>query len=145
MAAREPTVGSYEILLIEDDCVDEEFIRRCLVNATHRFTLTAKRCLQMGIDVLRQRAFDAVLLDLSLPDSYGIGTVRRVLEEFRHLPIIVLSGLDDQELAREAVREGVQDYLVKDGISSGALSRSIIYAIERCRAVQTLDSPAPQS
>src|SRR5262245_30980177 len=81
----------------------------------------------------RAPRFDVVLLDLTLPDSQGLDTLRalRALEHARDLPIVVLSGLADENTALSAVREGAQDYLVKGRIDAELLGRAVRYAIER--------------
>src|SRR5207249_9372693 len=77
--------------------------------------------------------FDLVLLDFVLPDSMGLDTFTSMLAQAPHSPIIILSGLDDEALAIEALRLGAQDYLVKGEVDSNLLVRSIRYAIERKR------------
>jgi PAS domain S-box-containing protein len=84
-----------------------------------------------GIKHLKDTAFDILLLDLNLPDSQGIETVKSMNQEAPDLPIIILTGFSDEELAINSVGEGAQDYLVKGQIDSPLLSRSIKYAIER--------------
>lgn len=121
----------WKILLVEDDSVDAETVRRALEFDDQDFDLTTNRCLQEGVETLRQGNFDALLLDLTLPDSYGIGTVQRMLEEFATLPIIVLSGVNDESLALESVSLGVQDYLVKEESSVKRLPQAIAFAVER--------------
>ena len=83
---------------------------------------------------------DLVLLDLALPGSSGIETFIRFSQAMPHLPVVVLSGLDDEELAVEIVRQGAQDYLVKGDLTGKALVRSINYAIERKRGELALKS-----
>ena len=80
-----------------------------------------------------------VLLDLNLPDSHGAETYRTVLEQAPGVPIVVLSGLDDEELAVNAVHQGVQDYLVKGSFDSKQLARAMRYAIERQALLTSLD------
>ena len=80
-----------------------------------------------------------VLLDLNLPDSHGAETYRRVLEDAAGVPIVVLSGLDDEEIAVNAVHQGVQDYLVKGSFDSKQLARAMRYAIERQALLTSLD------
>ena len=80
-----------------------------------------------------------VLLDLNLPDSHGAETYRRVLEAAAGVPIVVLSGMDDEEIAVNAVHEGVQDYLVKGSFDSRQLARAMRYAIERQALLTSLD------
>ena len=94
--------------------------------------------LGLGLERLKGARFDAVLLDLSLPDGHGVETVTRVHEAAPSQPIVVLTGLDDDEVAIQAVRTGAQDYLIKGQIDGPLLVRAIRYAIERKRAQETL-------
>ena len=80
-----------------------------------------------------------VLLDLNLPDSHGAETYRKVLEAAPGVPIVVLSGMDDEEMAVNAVHQGVQDYLVKGSFDSRQLARAMRYAIERQALLTSLD------
>jgi signal transduction histidine kinase len=82
---------------------------------------------------MRETGADVVLLDLSLPDAHGLETVERMLEAAPDAPIFVLTGLDDQTTALQAVHAGAQDYLVKGEVAGGLLARSIRYACERKR------------
>ncbi len=81
-----------------------------------------------------------ILLDLSLPDSSGINTFERVYSKYNDVPIIILSGYDDEEIAYEAVKKGAQDYLIKGNINPKILQLAVIYAIERIKLVQSLSS-----
>jgi signal transduction histidine kinase len=87
--------------------------------------------LNAGIERCDHGSFDVVLLDLGLPDSQGFATVATMRAAVPHVPIIVLTGLDDLDLAVRAVREGAQDYLVKGTGTVDALERAMYYAIER--------------
>ena len=80
-----------------------------------------------------------VLLDLNLPDSHGADTFRKVLEKAPGVPVVILSGQDDEALAMKALHQGVQDYLVKGDISSGHLERVMRYAIERQALLRSLE------
>lgn len=91
---------------------------------------------------LEQGAFDVALLDLNLPDSTDFETLGMVTELYPRLPVIVTTGLDDEDLAIKAVQMGAQDYLVKDRMSADLLSRSIRYAIERARLVARIEQAA---
>ena len=84
-----------------------------------------------GLARLDERSFDVVLLDLNLPDSTGIDTVRTLLDHEDLVPVVVLTGLRDRETGIEALREGADEYLVKDEINPDLLIRSVIHAIER--------------
>jgi C4-dicarboxylate-specific signal transduction histidine kinase len=120
------------VLLIEDDAdhrtLVESHLRRC--SGVH-FQLRTADCLAAGLRQLHRSTLDAVLLDLHLPDSSGLDTLRRVHECSSEVAVVVLSALADQELAVRAVQAGAQDYLVKSSISGELLSRAIRYAIER--------------
>jgi signal transduction histidine kinase len=101
-----------------------------------RFELVQVDRLSLGEEHLRSDDVGVVLLDLSLPDSQGLQTFVRVGERAPSTPVVVLSGLDDQDLAIRAVREGAQDYLVKGQVDGVTLTRALRYAIERKRAEQ---------
>lgn len=121
-----------KVLLIEDDPDDVLLLRQMLAEAEdNRFDLECADRLQAGLDRLAQGGIHVVLLDLSLPDSQGLDTLVTVHARALGVPLVVLTGLDDEMLAIEAVREGAQDYLVKGQIDSNLLARSIRYAIER--------------
>jgi DNA-binding response OmpR family regulator len=85
---------------------------------------------------LKTANYDVVVLDLSLPDGFGVDTVARLLAEAPTAPIVVLTGLDDDRSAVDAVRSGAQDYLVKGKFDGPMLARVLRYAIERTRAQQ---------
>jgi signal transduction histidine kinase len=127
------------ILLIEDDLAEARLIQEILQNFDlHRFALTHVQRLQAGLNQLRQQQFNLVLLDLTLPDSQGLSSVELLVQNFAHLPIVVLTNTNDNRLAIEAVRQGAQDYLVKRNINIEVLVRSIQYAIERQKASDLL-------
>ena len=126
---------SIDILLIEDDLAEAKLIQEILRNFdADRFVLTHVERLQTGLNRLRQKQFDLILLDLTLPDSTGLSSVEMLVNNFASLPIVVLTNTNDDLLAIEAVRQGAQDYLVKRKINIEVLVRSIQYAIERQKA-----------
>ena len=137
------------ILLIEDDPMDAQLIRDLLTDAmknrrnpTH-FQLTHARRLEEGIEQIHQKTFDIILLDLSLPGSFGLGTFERIADVATNTPIVLLTGLDDELVALDAMQQGAQDYLIKRDVTSSALlSRAIRYAIERHRLVAELSQKA---
>lgn len=127
-----------KVLLIEDNPADAHLIRLLLTNNKSRvaglppeFELLHVNRLAAGLAYLQQMNLDIILLDLSLPDSHGTETFEIVIEKSPFTPIVVLSGLDDENVAVKAMQLGAQDYLVKGTIESGILERSIRYAIER--------------
>jgi signal transduction histidine kinase len=130
----EDSASCLRILLVEDNPGDADLVRDALSDARNlRVRLTHCSTLAPALELLKQENQDVVLLDLSLPDSTGLCTVLRVREAQPRAPIVVLTGLDDDALAVETVRHGVQDYLVKGQINSILLERAIRYAIERER------------
>jgi signal transduction histidine kinase len=127
--------GATCVLLVEDNPGDARLIREMLLSGEtlmgERFTLTTVQTLADGLAELANGLFDIVLLDLNLPDSFGVETLLKVRMAYPFLAVVVLTGFDDQSRGVQYVQEGAQDYLVK-GISDGnLLSRSIRYAIER--------------
>ena len=123
-----------QILLIEDDPDDVLLFRESLAEAR---TVTSKLelagTLSEGLRRILNQPFDVVLLDLNLPDSRGLDTLRSLLHQATIIPVIVLSGLADDQTTIEAIRQGAQDYLVKGEVTSQILGRVLQYAIERKR------------
>lgn len=125
---------SIKVLLIEDNADDAELIRRKLARSGNgRFTVTPTTSLKEGLEYLARDGADLVLSDLGLPDSHGLDTVTTILCEAPHTPLVVLSGLNDEEVAIKAVQLGAQDYLVKGRMEGNQLERALYYAIERSR------------
>jgi sigma-B regulation protein RsbU (phosphoserine phosphatase) len=123
------------ILLIEDNPDDVFFLRMVLHKADGTsFQIEPVDDLASGIARLNQNNVDVVLLDLTLPDSVGLDTFKAVKAHAREVPIIVLSGVDDETIAVNAVHAGAEDYLVKGRVDSQLITRAIIYAIERTEA-----------
>ncbi len=128
-----------KVLLIEDNPADVELIREILSeHREHTFEIVHAATLATGLSVLSEGEIDAILLDLGLPDSQGLDTVSVVRENNPATPIVVLTGLDDDEVGVRALQEGAQDFLVKGEMSSPLLARTIRYAIERNRVEQAL-------
>ena len=127
-----------DVLLVEDNPGDARLTREMLADAgSAKFRVVHFTTLADAMDRLKDAkaaALDVVLLDLSLPDSTGLDGVRRIQAASPHLPIVVLSGQDDETLSFEAVQSGAQDYLVKGNGESEVMIRAIRYAIERKRA-----------
>jgi len=104
------------------------------------FHLAHASTLAEGINLLEKEKADVVLLDLSLPDGDGLETLRMVLEQYADIPIVVLSGHDDENLALEALQIGAQDYLVKEHANGHLIIRAVRYAIERRKTLQKLET-----
>ena len=128
-----------KVLLIEDSRVASNVTRNMLNEAgSEQFELECAHSLSGGLKLISSGEFDVILLGLSLPDSLGLETFTRLDRKAPHLPIIVLTGDDNDSMASAAVREGAQDYLVKGQVSGNALAHSIRYAIERKRSENRL-------
>ncbi len=127
------------ILLVEDNPGDARLIREMLAEAEGAsFEIDWAPHLSAGLEKLSRGEIDLVLLDLGLPDSRGLDTFVKAYAQAPQIPFVVLSGLDDQNVALGAVREGAQDYLVKGKTDSGLLLRAIRYATERKRIEEEL-------
>ena len=122
-----------KVLLVEDNPGDARIIIESLREASSDFDLQRVDHLKAALERLGHAAVDVVLLDLGLPDSQGLDTFERAHRHAVNEPIVVLSGLDDENLALQAVRRGAQDYLVKGRIEGRGLARVIRHAIERQR------------
>ena len=123
-----------KVLLIEDNDVDAQLTQDLLSEwSTEEFQVARATTLAEGLSLLSRERFDAMLLDLSLPDAFGLSTVREVHAASPTIPVVVLSGVSDQNLALQAIRQGAQDYLVKGQGHPELLARAIRYAIERKR------------
>ena len=127
------------ILLIEDNPGDARILRELLAEGqADRFTLTHVDRLESGIRCLNQRAVDVILLDLSLPDSQGAETLCRMHAAAKGVPIVLMTGLEDEELGLRLIQAGAQDYLVKGQVTAPLLTRALSYAVERSRLEREL-------
>ncbi len=138
--------GNIKLLVIEDDPDYLELLQSTLAGAalgggtSPAFEVFTAGNLSDGISLLARNNTDAVLLDLFLPDSRGQDTFRQLHAQAPSVPIIVLSSLDDENAAIEAVKEGAQDYLVKGRVAGDLLVRAIRYAIKRKEAERDLQA-----
>jgi two-component system, cell cycle sensor histidine kinase and response regulator CckA len=145
LSAARRTAAPLRVLLVEDNPADARLVEELLDDArTGKITLIHAQRLGQALALLEQERFHAVLLDLSLPDSVGMETFLTARAAASGAPIIVLTGLLDEELAVRAVREGAQDYLVKGQVDGQLLYQSIRYAIERHRVENQLRSSEEQ-
>ncbi|MEW5743942.1 MAG: EAL domain-containing protein [Nitrospirota bacterium] len=134
------------IVLIEDNPGDARLIRELLSESrTTAFETVSAGSLAAGMDLLAGGEFDLVLLDLGLPDSRGFGSLATIHERWPDIPVIILTGLADEELAVKAVQMSAQDYLVKGHVESELLVRSIRYALERKRVQRELERISTQN
>ncbi|MGA2076191.1 MAG: response regulator, partial [Terriglobia bacterium] len=125
----------FRALAVEDNPADALLLNEVLVRIRDaRFETTHVERLEDALASLAVASYDVVLLDLGLPDSQGPDTVTRLRQSQPAVPVVVLTGLDDEAVGIAAMQLGAQDYLVKGSFTPSALGRSIRYAIERKRA-----------
>ncbi|TXD32526.1 response regulator [Lujinxingia vulgaris] len=124
-----------EVLLIEDNPVHMRLIENLLKRGLElNFEVRIAERVDQGLALFEEKPADVILLDLMLPDSEGFETFLKVKGRVEPTPIVILTGLDDMQLAVRAVESGAQDYLVKSQLNGELLSRSVRYALERARA-----------
>jgi signal transduction histidine kinase len=123
-----------QVLLVEDNAGDARLLREMFTKERpDSFELTHLLRMSDAVIHLAKGGVDIVLLDMGLPDGHGLDTVRRAHAAAPGVPMIVLTGLDDEALAAEAMKAGAQDYLIKGQIENRALPRALRHAIERHR------------
>ena len=138
------THPSSHVLLIEDNPGDADLVRLRLVESNPAVDVACVNRLADGLESLKRESPSLVLLDLNLPDSQGAETFRKILEKAPDVPVVILSGQDDQGLAIKALHQGVQDYLVKGGFTSSDLDRAMRYAVERQALRRSLEMSRKQ-
>ena len=122
------------VLLIEDNRGDARLLREMLnEQGSDKVELIHEESMDAGEKRLAARTFDIILVDLGLPDVQGLEAVRRVQAAAPLVPLVVLTGLDDESLAVQTLQEGAQDYLIKGQIETRGLHRALRYAVERKR------------
>src|SRR5512135_3132973 len=126
-------------LLVEDDQADAYLIKELLSEAGVPIGVRHVERITAAIKCLDEEKFDVILTDLGLPDGQGFETFCKVRDHAKDTPIIVLTGLTDEEFAMNAVQKGAQDYLVKGRVDADSLSKSIRYSIERHKLLAELE------
>lgn len=139
--------GSIRILLVEDDDGCALLLKTVLTRWRYgAFSIKWADSLSAAVSMVAEGGIDIILLDLGLPDSHGFDTFARMHAAAGQVPIVVLSGSDDEELATRMIQQGAQDYIVKGLIMDGAsLARSIRFALDRCHAQQVLEAERKNS
>jgi len=136
--------GSFSILLVEDNPGDVVIIRELLNSSGARFRLKNVSTLKETLVLCAESNYDVILLDLGLPDSIGIETLKKIQLFNLRSPIIVMTGLDDDDSPIEALRAGAQDYLIKNRLTADNVLRGIKYSIERKKILDLLKKNAAQ-
>jgi signal transduction histidine kinase/DNA-binding response OmpR family regulator len=127
------TQPATRILLVEDNAPEAQLVTELLRESGEPLAIARCACLAEAEECLRASLPEAVLLDLSLPDSQGLPTIERILAAAPAIPVLVLTGLEDERLAGEAIGKGAEDYLIKGETSGRIMLRAIHYAIQRKR------------
>ncbi len=128
--------GGIRILLVEDDDGCALLLKTVLTRWRYgAFTIRRAETLASAVLMVAEGGVDIILLDLGLPDSHGVNTFARMHTAAGQVPIVVLSGSDDEELATSMIKQGAQDFIVKGtAVDGSSLARTIRYAILRCHA-----------
>ncbi len=130
---------SIAVLLVEDDLAYARFATQTIAAVAPECVVVHVPALAPALERLQHARFDAVLLDLGLPDSEGLTTLVAVAQAVPALPIVVLTGRSDEELSRAALRQGAQDYVIKGETHPDQLARALRYAIDRKRAIASVE------
>ena len=132
MAEENNLLDKYRILQVEDNPGDARLVQIYAQNDPHsELTFDSVKSLASAIEKLQTEDYDLILLDLNLPDSQGLDTLNALVDRDLFVPVIVLTGMDDQQLALNAVKLGAQDYLLKGPNLENSFSRAVRYAMER--------------
>ena len=134
-----PPPAAVRVLVLEDNPADLELIRRALRDAKlGLFKVTAAGRLSQALDLLARGPFEAILTDLRLPDSDGLETILELRAHSPDVPLLVLTGVDDESIGVAAMQEGAQDFIFKGALGGQSLARAIRYAMERHRLEASL-------
>lgn len=130
---------NFNILVVEDNPSDLFLLEQMLLASRLKFKkiMSASR-LAEAKDILKEQPIHLVLLDLSLPDSFGIESLKEISDVVQKIPVIILTGLADSDIALEALKQGAQDYLIKGEFNSNLLGKSIEYSIERKKVKENI-------
>jgi DNA-binding response OmpR family regulator len=138
LPSRRPPPGAasrrVRVLLVEDNPGDARLVSLELSRESPDFAVTTVARLSDALARLRAGDVDVVLADLGLPDSFGLRTAQRLVEAAGDVPVLVLTGLDDEAMGLQALQHGAQDFLVKGRADGRAIGRAIRYALERLHA-----------
>ncbi len=133
--------NTIKVLLVEDNIDDAELLDEHISDIDSvNISLKHVERINDALHAMEEDLFDVILLDLSLPDSHGLETLHKIHSQSKEIPIVVLTGLNDETIAMQAIQQGAQDYIFKNQIDGQILHRSLIYAIERRKMIQELKS-----
>jgi CheY-like chemotaxis protein len=130
------------ILLVEDNAADAHLTKLNLEEASQKVDIFHAETFFDALDYINTKEIDLVLLDLSLPDSSGFKTLTRYMEKAAHIPVVVLTGINNEIIGNQAVKAGAQDFLVKGQFDSKLLGRVIRYSLQRASVILKLEETA---
>ena len=133
-----------QILLIEDHLGDARLLQEALKDTGANYTVTICRRLDDAVHLYRKQNFDLAILDLNLPDATWQDTLMHLKKSFLEIPVIVITGIDDQGIALQVIRAGAQDYLPKGFYDVELLTRTIHHAMERFELLNELKNARDQ-
>ncbi|HMH01670.1 MAG TPA: hybrid sensor histidine kinase/response regulator [Terriglobales bacterium] len=136
--------GHTNVLLIEDNAGDADLVRLRLLEGGSQVDVSCVDRLSAGLASLAQQPPAVVVLDLTLPDSNGPDSFRRLHDQAPDIPVVILTAVDDEEMAVKTVQQGAQDYLLKNEVDGKQLARSIRYAMERQALLTSLETSRRQ-
>ena len=136
--------GPTTVLLIEDNAGDADLVRLRLLEGGSQVDVSCVDRLSAGLASLAQQPPAVVVLDLTLPDSNGPDSFRRLHDQAPDIPVVILTAVDDEEMAVKTVQQGAQDYLLKNEVDGKQLARSIRYAMERQALLTSLETSRRQ-
>jgi diguanylate cyclase (GGDEF)-like protein len=139
-----PSLAPYRVLLVEDDPEYGRMVERVLRRGRPPLRVHREERLDVGLRRLERDHYDAIVVDLKLPDAAGRSTLERACAVAGHVPVVVLTGTDDDSLALDAIRAGAQDYLVKQRTHALSLPGVVLRAIERQRHNHVEDAQASE-
>ena len=130
--------NNISVLIIDDDPDDIIILSQALKKSKNlKYSISSSGSLHEGLEVVKKRKFDLVILDLNLPDSKGYDTFKTFNEKHFGIPVVVMTGLGDEATAVEAIRMGAQDYIVKGSYNSEQTAKALRFAIERHQIMST--------
>lgn len=136
--------GHTNVLLIEDNAGDADLVRLHLLEGGSHLDVSCVDRLSTALAWVAHQPPAVVLLDLTLPDSHGPDTFRRLHDQAPGIPVVILTAIDDEEMAVKTVQQGAQDYLLKGQVDGKQLARSIHYAVERQALLTSLETSRQQ-
>ncbi len=135
-----PDDKKLRILLVEDNPGDARLVEEALKESGEQnYELAHVDRFQKAVDTLKELPFQLILLDLTLPDSQGVETFSRMRALYPKIPIVVLTGYDDESMAFDALQGGIEIYLIKDKVDSNLLMQALDYAIKKNKLLSEMD------